>query len=141
MSVQLPQTYEKRYVVAWTVAMLPLAGVLLAFVWTARPTMLLAESLLTVAYVVTLVLVLRSSASRSRSVLETCGFVPAKRLRIDLSLPAAILFVGGINAIFKGDWRWILVAAWLGAVLACGLALRWLILDRWLQGQMEASSL
>ena len=50
-----------------------------------------------------------------------------------LMLTAVGLGVGSIMALIKSDWRWIIVAMVLGFLMWLGLALRWLIYDRWLK--------
>jgi len=56
-------------------------------------------------------------------------------------LIAAICVLGVVLSIVSADLRWLLVVGAIGALLAIGLLLRWLVFDRWLLQQIKLDQL
>lgn len=142
----LPLSFEFRFIVSRALQFVPvLTAVLILFIRIGTPFLWLFVA----KYVLSIFLILwisNDQAEQERFSLERMAQENSRVLRASnfgflkvdlLCLVSASLLVGGTFAAWRGDARWLIVGIALGVFLTLGWLLKWLLYDRWLDGQLK----
>ena len=135
--IRLPDSFEVRYVVGRSLFLVPVLSFVLFLRWKANSHWFWIFAIKYAIFVgigiwmaINKVESERVSLEKHWSIYDKCTIsVPTEFLM----LTAVGIIVGSIMSLIKSDWRWIIVASVLSLLMWIGLALRWLIYDRWLK--------
>lgn len=144
--IVLPLSFEIRFIVGRTLQFVPiLTAVLVLMLRIGTPFLWLFVAKY-VLFVLLLIWISHGQAEQERFSLERMAQENSSVLRASnfsflkvdlLCLVSASLLVGGTFAAWRGDARWLIVGIALGVFLTLGWLMKWLIYDRWLDGQLK----